>query len=65
MGIPALYITDESVIQVNIGVNSSLTITAIAEYAMSKINDKDGFQKAEVPKQLLYLEEEWKKKNYS
>jgi len=64
-GYPDLYITDGSVIQGNIGVNPSLTIVAIAEYTMSKIKEKDGFKKTELSKQLLYLEEEWKKKNYS
>jgi cholesterol oxidase len=35
-----LYIIDGSVIPANPGVNPSLTITALAEYAMSKIEDK-------------------------
>ena len=33
-GYPDFYITDGSVVQGNIGVNPSLTITAMAEYAM-------------------------------
>lgn len=61
-GYPDFYITDGSVIQGNIGVNPSLTITAIAEYAMSMIKEKDGTQISELSKQLLYLEKEWKKK---
>jgi len=64
-GYSDFYITDGSVIQGNLGVNPSLTITAIAEYAMSKIKDKNGFQKTELLKQILNLEEEWKKKNCS
>jgi cholesterol oxidase len=36
-GYPDMYITDASVIPVNIGVNPSLTITAMAERAMSKV----------------------------
>lgn len=64
-GYPDFYITDGSVIQGNIGVNPSFTITAIAEYAMSKIKDKDGIQATDLTKQLLFLEEEWKKKRYS
>ncbi len=64
-GYPELYITDGSVIQGNIGVNPSLTITAVAEYAMSKIKEKDGSRKADLSKQLLFLEEEWKKKKYN
>jgi cholesterol oxidase len=64
-GYPDFYITDGSVIQGNIGVNPSFTITAIAEYAMSKIKDKDRIQATDLTKQLLFLEEEWKKKRYS
>ena len=38
---PGLYIVDGSVIPANPGVNPSLTITALAEYAMSKIPAKN------------------------
>jgi cholesterol oxidase len=38
---PGLYIIDGSVMPANPGVNPSLTITALAEYAMSKISRKD------------------------
>ena len=34
---PGLYIVDGSVMPANPGVNPSLTITALAEYAMSRI----------------------------
>jgi cholesterol oxidase len=37
---PNMYILDGSVVQGNPGVNPSLTITALAEYAMSKIDAK-------------------------
>jgi cholesterol oxidase len=37
---PGLYIIDGSIMPANPGVNPSLTITALAEYAMSKINPK-------------------------
>jgi cholesterol oxidase len=37
---PGLYIVDGSVVPANLGVNPSLTITALAEYAMSKIEKK-------------------------
>lgn len=38
---PGLYIVDGSIMPANPGVNPSLTITALAEYAMSKIKNKD------------------------
>jgi len=41
-GYPNLYILDGSVVQGNLGVNPSLTITALAEYAMSKVPEKNG-----------------------
>jgi cholesterol oxidase len=37
---PGLYIIDGSIMPANPGVNPSLTITALAEYAMSKIENK-------------------------
>ena len=40
-GYPGLYIADGSVIPANLGVNPSLTITAMTELAMSKIGDKE------------------------
>lgn len=64
-GYPDFYITDGSVIQGNIGVNPSLTITAVAEYTMSRIKEKDGSRMTDLSKQLLFLEEEWKKKKYN
>ncbi len=41
-GYPGLYIVDGSVIPANPGINPSLTIAALAEYAMSRIPEKDG-----------------------
>jgi cholesterol oxidase len=38
---PGLYIVDGSVMPANPGVNPSLTITALAEYAMSRIPEKN------------------------
>ena len=38
---PGLYVIDGSVMPANPGVNPSLTITALAEYAMSKIGKKN------------------------
>ena len=37
---PGLYVVDGSVMPANPGVNPSLTITALAEYAMSKVESK-------------------------
>jgi cholesterol oxidase len=61
-GYPDFYITDGSVIQGNIGVNPSLTITAMAEYCMSRIPEREGTSTTDISKQLKLLEEEWKKK---
>jgi cholesterol oxidase len=59
-GYDNFYIIDGSVIQGNIGVNPSLTITAMAEYAMSSIPVKQGFEEHEISKKLDQLEKEWK-----
>ena len=39
-GYKGLYVVDGSIVPVNLSVNPSLTITAMAEYIMSKISDK-------------------------
>jgi len=39
---PGLYVVDGSIVPANPGVNPSLTITALAEYAMSHIAPKEG-----------------------
>jgi cholesterol oxidase len=38
---PGMYIVDGSIIQANPGLNPTLTITAMAEYAMSRIPAKN------------------------
>jgi len=47
-GYPGLYVADGSVIPANLGVNPSLTITAMTELAMSKI-EKKGAEAEERP----------------
>ena len=61
-GYPDFYITDGSVIQGNIGVNPSLTITAMSEYAMSMIPSKEGNVQTDISGKLIQLEKEWIKK---
>jgi cholesterol oxidase len=41
-GYPGLFVVDGSIVPANPGVNPSLTITALAEYAMTRIPDRAG-----------------------
>jgi cholesterol oxidase len=61
-GYPGFYITGGSVVQGNIGVNPSYTITAMAEYCMNRISQKEGTEPNELSKQLSDIEAEWKTK---
>jgi cholesterol oxidase len=49
-GYPGLFIVDGSIMPANPGVNPSLTITALAEYAMSKVPGKEESGKEEEEK---------------
>ena len=51
-GYPRMYILDGSIIPCNLGVNPSLTITALSEYAMSSIPEKEGNQNISLDEQL-------------
>ena len=39
-GYPNLFVADGSIVSANLGVNPSLTITALSEYIMSQISEK-------------------------
>ena len=45
---PGMYVLDGSIIPCNLGVNPSLTITALSEYAMSRIPAVDGYAGADL-----------------
>lgn len=61
-GYPNFFITDGSVIQGNIGVNPSLTITAMAEYCIDQIPAASDSAVGDITIKLKILEEEWKRK---
>ena len=54
-GYPNMYILDGSVMPCNLGVNPSLTITALSEYAMDRIQAKDGHLKKSLDAQLAAI----------
>ena len=51
-GYPKMYVLDGSIIPCNLGVNPSLTITALSEYAMSHISEKDGNIQKSIEEQM-------------
>jgi cholesterol oxidase len=54
-GYPNMYILDGSIIPCNLGVNPSLTITSLSEYAMSHIAEKPGNERVSLEKQIEKL----------
>jgi cholesterol oxidase len=52
-GYPEMYVLDGSIIPCNLGVNPSLTITALSEYAMSCIPKKQGVERETLDEMLL------------
>ncbi|GAA4826055.1 GMC family oxidoreductase [Algivirga pacifica] len=53
-GYPNMYILDGSIIPCNLGVNPSLTITTLSEYAMSMIPEKEGNTHIPLQQQLKH-----------
>ena len=51
-GYPNMYVLDGSIIPCNLGVNPSLTITALSEYAMNLVPQKDGNKRATLEQQM-------------
>ncbi|MDP6909562.1 MAG: GMC oxidoreductase, partial [Flavobacteriales bacterium] len=51
-GYPGLYILDGTIIPCNLGVNPSLTITALSEYAMDQIPEKEGNKQRSLEKRM-------------
>jgi cholesterol oxidase len=64
-GYPEFYIMDGSIIQGNIGVNPSLTIASMAEYAMDAVPGKEGNTAHIITEKLKTLEEKWIKNRFN
>jgi choline dehydrogenase-like flavoprotein len=66
--VSALHLADKgySVLVIEQGkkFNPSFTITAMAEYCISMIPPKDGSELTYISKQLILLEDEWRRKKY-
>ncbi|KXX67328.1 GMC oxidoreductase [Flammeovirga sp. SJP92] len=52
---PNLYVLDGSIIPCNLGVNPSLTITSLSEYAMSHIPEKEGNRNVSLEEQMRVI----------
>jgi len=52
---PGMMILDGSIIPGNLGVNPSLTITAISEYAMALVPKKEGSSTVSLEEQMANL----------
>lgn len=52
---PNMHILDGSIIPCNLGVNPALTITALSEYAMSLVPEKDGNKNSSLEEQMKNL----------
>jgi hypothetical protein len=44
------------------GFGGSVSALCLAEYCMSRIPEKDGTELSDISKQLIVLEEEWRRK---
>jgi len=55
-GYPNMYVLDGSIIPHNLGVNPSLTITALSEWAMSHVKEKEGNTSQTLEQQIAALE---------
>jgi cholesterol oxidase len=51
-GYPNMRVLDGSIIPGNLGVNPSLTITALSEYAMSQVPEKKGNTRKTLEEQM-------------
>ena len=51
-GYPNMHVLDGSIIPCNLGVNPSLSITALSEYAMSHVPDKEGNTRKTLEQQM-------------
>jgi len=54
-GYPGMRILDGSIIPANLGVNPSLTITALSEYAMAQVPPKPGNERPSLDEELHLL----------